>query len=156
MEDQTVTISDAATLAGYSGRVQNHALDKVREGKAKTLNRAVNQDGNGAVTGGKNQRQDKEPTPAELANAPKLFRNVRELLGRVVTLMARVSRIHPDQDKKDRVRRRLDEADAIFEQWHQDHQASLQERYGSAGRGGRQDQAAPASEPPWPVLDDQE
>jgi hypothetical protein len=51
MEDQTITISDAAALAGKPKKVQDHAVDQVREGKAKTLRAAIQADGAGDGTG---------------------------------------------------------------------------------------------------------
>jgi hypothetical protein len=112
MQDQTITISDAASLATQSERVQNRALDKVREGKAKTLNSAMRQDTNG----GQAEDDDGEAAP-EIKNAPRVFAKGRDMIQKLSVYMDVCNKTKKNQAKRNQIAEHLNRVFDIFEEW---------------------------------------
>jgi hypothetical protein len=112
MLDQTITISDAAHLAGQSAKVQDRAINKVREGKTKTLSKAVRQD-EGSGTAAANG----ETQTTGFTNAPKIFAKGREMIQKLEVYMDICNKARRNQAKRNRISELLTEVFHIFEDW---------------------------------------
>jgi hypothetical protein len=113
MTDQTITISDAATLATQSERVQDRAVTKVREGKAKTLSSALRQEANGGTAAA---TADGE-TPTAITNIPKVFAKGRDMIQKLEIYMDVCNGARKNPVKRNKISELLNQVVGIFDEW---------------------------------------